>query len=55
MKTKALVLIAGAAIVTLSFSFVTSNRSQKQSATKTSSERVSHSEPVGGFGSEDKF
>ena len=35
MKTKSLILIAFAAIITLSFSFAASNRSEKISAQKT--------------------
>ena len=37
MKTKALILIAFAAIITLSFSFAASNRSEKISAKKYNS------------------
>lgn len=54
MKKKALLLIAGAAIVTLSFSFATSNRIHKDTSSRTT-EQASFSEPVGGFASEDKF
>lgn len=57
MKTKSLILIAFAAIITLSFSFAASNRSQKISANKTAVEApVQHdNEPVGGFISEDQL
>ena len=57
MKTKALILIAFAAIITLSFSFAASNRSEKISAQKTTvaQENQHNNEPVGGFISEDKL
>jgi len=57
MKTKSLILIAFAAIITLSFSFAASNRSEKISAQKTTvaQENQYNNEPVGGFISEDKL
>ena len=57
MKTKSLILIAFAAIITLSFSFAASNRSEKISAEKTTvaQETQYNNEPVGGFISEDKL
>jgi len=57
MKTKSLILIAFAAIITLSFSFAASNRSEKISAkeTTTTQEYQHNNEPVGGFISEDKL
>jgi hypothetical protein len=56
MKTKSLILIAFAAIITLSFSFA-ANRSEKISAQKTTvaQESQHNNEPVGGFISEDKL
>ena len=57
MKTKALILIAFAAIITLSFSFAASNRSEKiavkESATTQIDQRAG--EPIGGFIAEDKL
>jgi len=56
MKTKSLILIAFAAIITLSFSFAASNRSEKISAEKTVAQETQYNnEPVGGFISEDKL
>jgi hypothetical protein len=57
MKTKSLILIAFAAIITLSFSFAASNRSEKISAQKTTvaQENQYNNEPAGGFISEDKL
>ena len=54
MKTKVLILIAFAAIITLSFSFATTSTSNKA----TSKEMVSskpNNEPLGGFIAEDKL
>ena len=54
MKTKALLLIAFAAIITLSFSFASTSTSKKVSAKESiSSQRIN--EPIGGFIAEDKF
>jgi hypothetical protein len=55
MKIKALVLIAFAAIITLSFSFAASNRSEKISVTETASSTQQVNEPIQGFIAEDKF
>ena len=57
MKTKALILIAFAAIITLSFSFAASNRSEKISVKETAATQVDQhaNEPIGGFIAEDKF
>ena len=57
MKTKALILIAFAAIITLSFSFAASNRSEKISVKETATTQVDQhaNEPIGGFIAEDKF
>ena len=57
MKTKALILIAFAAVITLSFSFAASNRSEKIRAKKTTpvQEYQHTNEPIGGFISEDKL
>ncbi|HEY5751289.1 MAG TPA: hypothetical protein VIU12_34745 [Chryseolinea sp.] len=54
MKSKVIFLIAGAAVVTLSFTFVTNTRTVKVVSTNNSS-KVSHNEPTGGLVSEDKF
>jgi len=54
MKSKVILLIAGAAVVTLSFTFVTNTRTVKTASTNNSS-KVSHNEPTGGLVSEDKF
>lgn len=51
MKLKSLILIAFVAIITLSFSFASSNRPEKIDESK--SEEVN--EPIRGFISEDKF
>lgn len=53
MKIKALILIAFAAIVTLSFSFVSSSRAPKKSVAETAEQHLN--EPISGFISEDKF
>jgi hypothetical protein len=54
MKTKALILIAFAAIITLSFSFVSTSASNKVTVKQTvATQRVN--EPIGGFIAEDKF
>ena len=57
MKTKALILIAFAAIITLSFSFAASTRSEKIGIKETASTQVEQNanEPLGGFIAEDKF
>ncbi len=57
MKTKALILIAFAAIITLSFSFAASTGPKKTTGkiTETTSISQSTEEPLGGFISEDKF
>ena len=57
MKTKALILIAFAAIITLSFSFAASNRSEKINVKETATIQVDQhaNEPAGGFIAEDKF
>jgi hypothetical protein len=54
MKTKSLILIAFAAIITLSFSFAASNRSQKISAQTTATTQETKA-PFEGFIIEDKF
>jgi hypothetical protein len=57
MKTKTLILIAFAAIITLSFSFATTSRSEKVSVKETAitTSRQQTNEPIGGFISEDKL
>ena len=57
MKTKALILIAFAAIITLSFSFAASTGTKKipSKITETTSISQSADEPIGGFIAEDKF
>ena len=57
MKTKALILIAFAAIITFSFSFAASNASQKISVKESAATQVEQNanEPIGGFIAEDKF
>ena len=57
MKTKSLILIAFAAIITLSFSFAASNRSEKITVKETATTQVDQhaSEPIGGFIAEDKL
>jgi hypothetical protein len=55
MKTKSLILIAFAAIITLSFSFVASNRSEKMNAKETVAASQEVAEPIEGFVAEDKF
>ena len=57
MKTKSLILIAFVAIITLSFSFAASNRTEKISVKETATTSIDQhaNEPVGGFISEDKL
>jgi hypothetical protein len=57
MKTKSLILIAFAAIITLSFSFAASNRSEKITVKETATTQVDQSagEPLGGFIAEDQL
>jgi len=57
MKTKALILIAFAAIITLSFSFAASNRSEKITVKETATTQIDQraGEPIGGFIAEDKL
>jgi len=57
MKTKALILIAFAAIITLSFSFAASNRSEKITVKETAKTQIDQraGEPIGGFIAEDKL
>ena len=57
MKTKTLILIAFAAIITLSFSFAASNRSEKITVKETATTQVDQhaGEPLGGFIAEDKL
>lgn len=54
MKIKLLGFIAFAAIITLSFSFAASSRSQKMNA-KENAAPVQVTEPIRGFISEDKL
>ena len=51
MKTKIFLLIAGAAVVTLSFTFASTSRADKKNVATTS---ASSNEPAGGFALEDK-
>ena len=53
MKTKALVLIALAAVVTLSFTFASVSKSDKKGRIET--KVATHQEPIGGFVMEDKL
>ena len=54
MKRKSLIFIAFAAIITLSFSFISTSGSEKLAPnTASSSEHIT--EPLGGFISEDKL
>ena len=55
MKTKSLILIAFAAIITLSFSFAASNRSEQISVKESASSVQQVNEPIQGFIAEDKF
>jgi hypothetical protein len=57
MKTKSLILIAFAAIITLSFSFVATNRSAKVTKIETATTQVDQraGEPIGAFIAEDKL
>lgn len=50
MKTKIILLIAGAAVVTLSFTFANSAHVEKKATTTTQTSN----EPLGGFALEDK-
>jgi hypothetical protein len=52
MKTKALFLVAVTAVVTLSFTFVSTSQTQKDKIEKT---KESYSAPIGGFASEEKL
>ena len=57
MKIKSLLLIAFAAIITLSFSFAASNRSEKITVKETATTQIDQraGEPIGGFVAEDKL
>jgi hypothetical protein len=56
MKIKVIILLAFAAIITLSFSFASSTPDQKVSTEKTSATtNFNSNEPAGGFISEDKL
>ena len=57
MKTKALIFIAFAAIITLSFSFAASNRSEKITVKETATTQIDQraGEPIGGFVAEDQL
>ena len=54
MKTRIIVLLAIAAVATLSFTFKASTKTNKTIAKQTSEQKQSN-EPLGGFVSEDKF
>ena len=54
MKTKVLLLIAGTAVITLSFSFAASKHEKKERAIESTA-KSTYNEPVGGFASDDKF
>jgi len=54
MKTKIILVIAISAIATLSFSFATVNKADKN-LTEQPNLEAKHTEPIGGFVSEDKF
>ena len=51
MKTKIILLIAGAAVVTLSFTFASTSRVEKK---EVATSNASANEPAGGFVLEDK-
>ena len=53
MKTKLIILLAATAIVTLSFTFVSSSKTEKKSPEAGAKETTS--EPAGGFASEGKI
>jgi Tfp pilus assembly protein PilO len=53
MKSKIILLIAGAAVVTLSFTFATSSQVEKREV-KTSTHEQPSDAPAGGFVLEDK-
>ncbi len=55
MKTKALGLIAVAAVVTLSFTFVSVKTKTVDKSIESKSLKVVHDEPIGGFAMEDKL
>ena len=52
MKTKIFLLIAGAAVVTLSFTFASTSRGEKKEVVTSST--AAANEPAGGFALEDK-
>jgi len=52
MKTKIILLIAGAAVVTLSFTFATNSHATKKDVVKTS--QASADEPAGGLALDDE-
>jgi hypothetical protein len=52
MKTKIFLLIVGAAVVTLSFTFASTSRVEKKEVVTTST--AAANEPAGGFMLEDK-
>lgn len=53
MKSKIILLIAGAAVVTLSFTFATSSKADKKEVNNTTQNQSSDA-PAGGFALEDK-
>ena len=52
MKTKIFILLAGAAVVTLSFTFASTSRVEKKDVATTST--AAANEPAGGFAIDDK-
>ena len=55
MKTKAIILIAVSAIVTLSFTFASVKSTDKKVVSTTETSAKASDAPAGGFVSEDKF
>ena len=53
MKTRIIILLGISAIATLSFTFASVTREQKEARIETSAK--TNSEPIGGFLSQDKF
>jgi len=53
MKTKVILLLAFAAIITISFTFSSATKPEKKA--ESVSTHQDNAEPVGGFVSEDKF
>lgn len=55
MKTKAIILLAATAVVTLSFTFASVSNGSKEDKVKTEAKEIESKGPIGGFIVEDKI